>query len=506
MMKEMKRILFFGFALLLLSPFSVFADAGAEVTYPYYKKTERWVHTCTGGNQVCNSDQSKRTEEKMGKSTRFNFLKNFITNVIPAGGLLTLNSANLKSSEKEATLYKSWYAKRYGVTSCGKEHTYTTFWSLPSILSGKIGTSEGKIRSFCTGEKGRDDGTKPTDAAPDIDERPYKGTVTVSDTSSSMTTEHVVKEDSRAMLALTVPEATAVPSLTMGEVCKQFARDLPKTCANTAVTYLVPGGGLITASGVLEPITDAIQNFLFKDNPKWRVPLSVRAYALVSTSAGVVEERPVPCNAVRVAGKTLDANCGVTVSISKKQLIRDVTPSADAPYYRYEIMVNGSATKQAQAPRSSFFASIAQFFGLAQASVASAEDEEEVPVDQDGFLIVEGADREELPLVSEDTQTQLPLPTSDLNGIINESIFDTVSVDLKVNGQDGPIEVEKRDRIVLSWISDGATRCRGVWSKNDIKLSGTAAGRITRPVTIKIACINGDGERADDEVRVNVSS
>jgi hypothetical protein len=64
--------------------------------------------------------------------------------------------------------------------------------------------------------------------------------------------------------------------------------------------------------------------------------------------------------------------------------------------------------------------------------------------------------------------------------------------------------VEKRSRIVLSWISDGATRCRGVWSKNDIKLSGTVAGRITRDAVIKVACINADGERADDSVQVNV--
>lgn len=101
-----------------------------------------------------------------------------------------------------------------------------------------------------------------------------------------------------------------------------------------------------------------------------------------------------------------------------------------------------------------------------------------------------------------DTNQQSP---SNLSDVSPDSIFDTVSVDLKVNGQDGPIEVEKRDRIVLSWISEGATRCRGVWQKNDIKLSGTAAGRITRPVTVKIACINADGERADDEVRVNVT-
>lgn len=105
----------------------------------------------------------------------------------------------------------------------------------------------------------------------------------------------------------------------------------------------------------------------------------------------------------------------------------------------------------------------------------------------------------------EDLDSHSQSPSSNLSDVTSESIFDTVSVDLKVNGQDGPIEVEKRDRIVLSWISEGATRCRGVWSKNGIKLSGTAAGRITRPAKIKIACINADGERADDSVRVDVT-
>ncbi|TSC83699.1 MAG: hypothetical protein G01um101417_433 [Parcubacteria group bacterium Gr01-1014_17] len=95
--------------------------------------------------------------------------------------------------------------------------------------------------------------------------------------------------------------------------------------------------------------------------------------------------------------------------------------------------------------------------------------------------------------------------TPTLTDLADESIFDTVSVDLKVNGQDGPIEVEKKARIVLSWISDGATRCRGVWSKKDLKLSGTSAGRISRSATIKIACINADGELAEDSVGVNIT-
>lgn len=106
--------------------------------------------------------------------------------------------------------------------------------------------------------------------------------------------------------------------------------------------------------------------------------------------------------------------------------------------------------------------------------------------------------------VSEVSEEKTENTSSDF--LSTENIFDTVSVDLKVNGSDGPIEVEKRDRIVLSWISEGATRCRGVWSKNDLKLSGTAAGRITRSVNIKIACIDGEGNRADDAVRVDVLS
>ena len=97
-----------------------------------------------------------------------------------------------------------------------------------------------------------------------------------------------------------------------------------------------------------------------------------------------------------------------------------------------------------------------------------------------------------------------PSPTSDL-GVDTESVFDSVFVDLKVNGQDGPVTVAPRSRIVVSWLSEGATRCRANWTKNDIKASGTAAGRISRTATIKAACINAEGERADDAVVVNVS-
>lgn len=85
------------------------------------------------------------------------------------------------------------------------------------------------------------------------------------------------------------------------------------------------------------------------------------------------------------------------------------------------------------------------------------------------------------------------------------SIFDSVSIDLKVNGQDGPVTVAAGSRIVVSWISEGAARCRGNWSKKDIKTSGTIAGRISKSVVIKAACIDKEGgNRDDDSVVVNV--
>lgn len=88
---------------------------------------------------------------------------------------------------------------------------------------------------------------------------------------------------------------------------------------------------------------------------------------------------------------------------------------------------------------------------------------------------------------------------------VGGNIFDAVSIDVKVNGSDGPVEVAAGSRIVVSWVSDGAFRCRGNWSRQDIKPTGSVAGRISRSVTIKAACIDREGNRDDDFVVVNVT-
>jgi hypothetical protein len=73
--------------------------------------------------------------------------------------------------------------------------------------------------------------------------------------------------------------------------------------------------------------------------------------------------------------------------------MRDVTPSADAPYYRYEIAVSGPAVKLASADNRSLLGTMSQSL-----NIGGGDDEELLPLDQDGFWKVEGADNEDLPL------------------------------------------------------------------------------------------------------------
>jgi len=107
---------------------------------------------------------------------------------------------------------------------------------------------------------------------------------------------------------------------------------------------------------------------------------------------------------------------------------------------------------------------------------------------------------------SPSTSTTVPSANASDELVQTENIFDTVSIDVKVNGSDGPVEVQKGGRIVVSWISEGASRCRAMWSKNDIAKSGTIAGRLSKTgsFSIRAACIDAEGNRADDSVVVNV--
>lgn len=597
MMNKMKRILFFGFVFLIsgitfVKAQSVNVSASTEenataiIDYPYYKKTERWVFNCLGGN-LCNNLQGKRTEEKIGESTRGNFLKK-IAGEIPVIGIgVGLSSLNEKSSKKVTEVYQPWYTKSYGITNYIKDHTYKIFKNPITIISGKFLTGEGKIEESAGGPKGYHK-TTPTSDSTNIEILPQKGTGKVTVHSENVTTELSVVEESDAFLMLGVRIS--------GSALKELAKELPVNLAKGAADMgieMLPGGFVVTGSGILNPVTDKMEKIITR-YPTYLVPLSVKVFALIPNPSPVyavweIEEKPVPCDAITVAGKKLDSDCRVTIAMDKKHMVRKVTPEAKVPYYKYEVTLAGPITKQAWAHTSPLMAAIYSLLGRPLEDSTS----EEVVLDEDGFIVVPGWDDEKLPLASEDAQTLAssscgdtngdgrvttldialmrkhilglgaldvdsidradinrdsavstldiallrrkilgdgsfpfscsavpfdltatsfddlgtqPTPSPTLNDVTTDSIFDTISVNLKVNGQDESVTVAPGSRIIVSWISDGATRCKANWSKTDIKLSGTVAGRIKRPVTIKATCINADGERADDEVKVNVSS
>ena len=91
----------------------------------------------------------------------------------------------------------------------------------------------------------------------------------------------------------------------------------------------------------------------------------------------------------------------------------------------------------------------------------------------------------------------------------SESVFDTLSADLKINGKDGPVEVAVGERITISWESEGAKRCKGNWSRNDLKLNGKITGRlgssVVNSIIVRIACIDADGNREDDSVALKIT-
>lgn len=71
----------------------------------------------------------------------------------------------------------------------------------------------------------------------------------------------------------------------------------------------------------------------------------------------------------------------------------------------------------------------------------------------------------------------------------DEGIFIEVTVDLKINGSDGPVTVAKRNRIIVQWTSEGADSCKGNWNRRNLKESGRQRGRISKSRVFTITCI-----------------
>jgi len=373
---------------------------GAMIDYPYYKKTERWVFKCREGT-TCNSLQSKWTEEKTGESTKGKFIKGLVSEIPGIGLAVGLSSQNQKSSKKTIEVYQPWYAADkggYGITKKTTDHTYKIIRNPIAILPGgkDFLSEEGKISEVTEGPRGFRK-TTPTNDAPNIEILHQKGEGKVTVRSENVTEELSIKEESEAFLYLY--------SKISGNQLKELVKEMPVALAKDAADYgmaMIPGGFVINKIGITGAITDKMEKVITR-YPTYLVPLSVQVFELIPNpsppyAVWEIEEKPVPCGSITVAKKKLDSNCRVAIPMDKKHMVKNITPEVPkdkAAYYRYEIALAGPI-KQAQAHISPHAAVIYSLLGR---PLENSTDEE-IVIDENGFVVVPWWDNEDLPIVS----------------------------------------------------------------------------------------------------------
>mgnify|MGYP003392557541 CR=1 FL=1 len=358
-------------------------QAGALLVHPNYKKTELLTYICENGTDTCSHEQSKRSELKWEKSVTFTVLAARMG--VPVSDIQT-------ASKHDTTKYRSYFTKLYGLKTCESEHTYKSFMGLLSVFTPtKIGTAETKLHTFCTGEKGADYGTQSQYISPpDILYEPQIGGFTVTVPSQGFSVKHEVTEKGPSMIILLPPDVKDENQV------KKFAGDLIKS----------------EIQGKLPIVGSIIVNKFLEDN--WLVPLLVKVTELVPVVANgsiSFEEKSVPCKDVNVAGQTLDSDCHVTFTMTKRKPALDVTPSTKATYYRYEIKLAGPILKkqnaQAYIQPSSLFAAVSESLGPTQSS-NNNDEVSTVNLDPNGFWLIDGWDNEDLPIVNDNLFTSTP--------------------------------------------------------------------------------------------------
>ncbi len=89
---------------------------------------------------------------------------------------------------------------------------------------------------------------------------------------------------------------------------------------------------------------------------------------------------------------------------------------------------------------------------------------------------------------------------------VDFNTINAVDVDLKVDGNDGLVTVEKKTKVLVSWTSEGAKSCRANWRSGKLPLSGSQKGTINKSLVFTVTCIGKDSsEKATDSVAVQVS-
>jgi hypothetical protein len=388
----------FLFLLILISPLYLHAESvvnsdgiSVEINYPYYRNIEKTE--VSGKNSYW--PKESRTEEKIGRSLIFDFiLGNYISDIPLVDGLLPSE----KSSKNDKTVNSPEYVNIYNVSSCDTLHKFSSYNSFLQKFDKIIANK----RTVCRGRNGSDTGKQVIYEAPQITQQQIVGENTIEYGLDGKTIKKSRHTSSKAII--TVADLKRTPE----NACVKYGRFLVETCAKQATSFFVPGGFIISSSGVIKKISRELENLIFKNNPTWSIPIKVNAYSLspnVYDGNVVYNENSIPCGSIKVLGKKLNSECSTIVKVSEKDARKDITPTTDfSKYYRYDISVSGSPVKE----KSNIFSVITN---LLTANVFSNQEDGNVVLDDEGFMVVYDDNVEYLPM-SPDVS---PSPSSSAN-------------------------------------------------------------------------------------------
>jgi len=80
------------------------------------------------------------------------------------------------------------------------------------------------------------------------------------------------------------------------------------------------------------------------------------------------------------------------------------------------------------------------------------------------------------------------------------------SLTVTVNGSAGTLAVPSGSRLEIRWSAVGASACAGDWTASALKTHGTQFGRITKPRSFTVMCVDGKGRTVKKSVTVRFTS
>jgi len=388
-----KILLLYLFILTIISSVPLISEAqvtggavSAKVDYPYFRNIQKKTVVVHDSLSSGWADMETRDEDKVGRSAFFNFI---LDSTVPNLPPFTYIFAKEKSSSKDSSLNSPGYINRYHTIGCTTDHKFKLYSSPKNSTNEE--KVDAKLRTVCKaprGYSGTDSGYREVVDPPFIDIKQTRGDFKVEEINDINTVTYAVKQESKAVLTLVTPPEN---------LCIKYSRYLLNRCAKSAVSNLLPGGFVISETGVVTQITAELENLIFRNNPVWSVPIKVTAKILTprlnDESTLVFDETIVPCSGIKVLNKKLNADCTTKINIREKQILKDITPTVSgAKYYSFDVEITGAPVIN----KSTIFANVIDSLVAAVYPV----EEGRVTLDEEGFMVVADDNVEYLALSS----------------------------------------------------------------------------------------------------------